>query len=120
MRATMFSAVSGIVLMLLPAAIAPAQQDGRIRVFTITANRFAFTPQRIEVHQGDVVLITLKAVDMPHVIAIDAYRIAKRAAAGKSAVIQFRADQIGTFPFYCNLTTDDHYKQMKGTLVVDR
>ena len=42
----------------------------------------------------------------------------QRAAGGLSTTFEFRADQAGTFTFYCNLTTDPGCKDMKGTLVV--
>ena len=42
----------------------------------------------------------------PHSFAIDAYRIVKRAGRRQAITFEFRADQPGTFTFYCNLTTD--------------
>ena len=86
--------------------------------FTIVARDHTFTPNRIEVSQDDLVRITLRSEDRPASFAIDAYRIVKRAAAGQAITFEFRADQAGTFPFYCNLTADAVCKDMKGTLVV--
>ena len=31
---------------------------------------------------------------------------------------EFRADQAGTFTYYCNLTSEPRCRDMKGTLVV--
>ena len=45
--------------------------------------------------------------DIPHSFTIDKYRIAKRVEPGKPIVFEFRADQPGRFPIYCNLTADD-------------
>ena len=75
-------------------------------------------PNKLEVSQDDLVKITLKSEDRPTSFAIDAYRIARRAAGGLSTTFEFRADQAGTFTFYCNLTKDEGCKDMKGTLVV--
>jgi heme/copper-type cytochrome/quinol oxidase subunit 2 len=85
---------------------------------TVTADNFAFSPARIEVHQGDIVQITFHAVDIPHTFIIDGYRIAKRAAIGQTITFEFRADRTGTFPIYCNLTADERCRKMKGELVV--
>jgi len=85
---------------------------------TVTADNFAFTPARIEVHEGDIVRITFHAVDIPHTFIIDGYRIAKRAGIGQTITFEFRADRTGTFPIYCNLTADERCKRMKGELVV--
>ena len=93
-------------------------QPGQSRPFTLTARKYAFSPARIEVYAGDLVKITFEAQDIPHSFTIDAYRIAKRAAPGRPAVFEFRADQVGTFPYYCNLTIDEGCRQMRGELVV--
>ncbi len=87
---------------------------------TITARKYSFDPARIVVEQDDIVRVTLKTADIPHSFTIDRpYRIAKRAAPGQPAVFEFRADQPGTFPFYCNLTSDERCKEMRGELVVN-
>jgi len=95
----------------------PAAQ-GTTREFTISGDQFAFKPMRIEVQKDDLVKITFTAKDIAHSFTIDQYRIAKRAAAGQTVVFEFRADQVGTHRFYCNLTTDERCKRMEGELVV--
>jgi heme/copper-type cytochrome/quinol oxidase subunit 2 len=93
----------------------PAQNR---REFTIIAKDHTFTPDKLDVSQDDLVKITLRSEDVPVSFAIDAYRIVKRVAGNTSITFEFRADQAGTFPFYCNLTTDPGCKEMKGTLNV--
>lgn len=97
------------------AAQEPAQNR---REFTIVAKDHTFTPNKLDVTQDDLVKITLRSDDVPASFAIDAYRIVKRVAGKTSITFEFRADQAGTFPFYCNLTTDVACKDMKGTLTV--
>jgi heme/copper-type cytochrome/quinol oxidase subunit 2 len=77
-----------------------------------------FIPSRIEVVQDDLVRISLTSEDRPYSFAIDAYRILKRAGTGQTVVFEFRADQPGTFTFYCNLTSDPQCRDMKGSLIV--
>ncbi len=85
----------------------------------ISGDQFAFSPARIEVQKDDLVQIRFTARDVAHSFTIDGpYRISKRAGAGQSVVFEFRADEAGRFPFYCNLTQDERCKQMKGELVV--
>jgi heme/copper-type cytochrome/quinol oxidase subunit 2 len=93
----------------------PAQNR---REFTIVAKDHVFTPNRLDVSQDDLVKITLRSEERPTSFAIDAYRIVKRAAGGTAITFEFRADQPGTFTFYCNLTTDPGCKEMTGTLTV--
>lgn len=86
----------------------------------VVARKYSFSPARIEVQQNDLVKVTVEAADIPHSFTIDDdnYRIAKRATPGHPAVFEFRADKAGTFPFYCNLTSDPGCKGMRGELVV--
>jgi heme/copper-type cytochrome/quinol oxidase subunit 2 len=70
------------------------------------------------VRQDDLVKITLRTEDIAHSFTIDGYRIAKRVSPGQTVVFEFRADQPGRFPFYCNLTIDDGCKAMRGELIV--
>ena len=96
----------------------PAIAQSQVREISISGNQFAFAPATIEVQKDDLVKITFSSVDMAHSFTVDSYRIAKRAGAGQTVVFEFRADQPGHFPFYCNLTQDDRCKQMRGELVV--
>jgi plastocyanin len=88
------------------------------RDITIVAHEDRFEPDRIEVTQGDLVRITLKSEKFPRTFAIDAYRISKRVPGGGETTFVFHANQPGTFPFYCNLTSVPACRDMKGTLVV--
>lgn len=89
-----------------------------VRPWLITASRYKFVPARIEVSENDVVKIELRTEDIPHSLTIEAYRIAKRVNPGNPVTFEFRADQPGTFPFYCSLQIEDGCRQMRGQLVV--
>ena len=111
--------LAAAVLALAAIGPSPVKAQGQAREFTINGNQFAFAPARIEVQKDDLVKITFTASDMAHSFIIDnPYRIAKRAGSGQSVTFEFRADQAGTFPFYCNLTQDERCRQMKGEVVV--
>lgn len=88
------------------------------RDLTITVRDFRFTPERIDVVQDDLVRLTVRSADIVHSFNIDEYRIAKRIPAGGSVLVEFRADRTGTFPFYCNLTSEAGHDRMRGQLVV--
>jgi len=93
-------------------------QEGIERSFSVAAKKYAFSPGSIEVNQDDLVRITLTSDDIPHSFTIDKYRIAKRVEPGRSVVFEFRADQPGRFPIYCNLAIDERCREMRGELVV--
>ena len=97
----------------------PAPNTEQVRhEVVINANRFEFTPSRIEVSVGDIVKITFAADDIAHSFTIDDYRISKRAAPGQPVTFEFLAAHAGTFEFYCSLTMDDRCRTMKGQLIV--
>jgi len=110
-----------VAVVLLAASVVESTRiraQGTAREFTVTGDHFTFSPLRIEVQKDDLVKITFTARDIAHSFTIDDYRIAKRAAAGQSVTFEFRADQVGTHRFYCNLTQDDRCRRMEGQLIV--
>jgi heme/copper-type cytochrome/quinol oxidase subunit 2 len=108
-----------LILIVAAAALVAAQdQAPNRRDIALVARDHEFTPNRIEVTRDDLVRITMTSEGRPYSFAIDAYRIVKRAGAGQTIVFDFRADQTGTFTFYCNLTSDPACRDMKGSLVV--
>ena len=88
------------------------------REFTVSARNYQFLPDRLEVTHDDLVKLAVTGSDQPHSFTVDEYRIVKRIPAGGTTTFEFRADRVGTFAFYCNLTTDPGCKAMRGTLVV--
>jgi cytochrome c oxidase subunit II len=97
---------------------ASAQETPSRRDVTIVAGERQFEPSRIEVTQNDLVRVTLKSDKEPRTFAVDAYRISKRVGGGQTITFEFLANQPGTFIFYCNLTSVEACKEMRGTLVV--
>jgi heme/copper-type cytochrome/quinol oxidase subunit 2 len=86
--------------------------------FAVAARRYAFEPATLEVHQGDLIRITLRTEDIPHSFVIDALRVARRVTPEHAVTLEMFADQAGVFPFYCNLTLEDGCREMRGRLVV--
>lgn len=105
------------VLCALTAAAAQDQAPNR-REFTVAIKDFRFSPDRLEVVQDDLVKLTVTSDNLAHSLTIDEYRIVKRIPAGGSTTFEFRADRVGTFPFYCNLTSEPGHGQSRGQLVV--
>jgi len=100
------------------ALASPQSQDAALRTVKLTAKRYRFDPPRIEVFVDDLVRIELQTEDIAHSLTIDTYRISKRVGPATPITFEFRADQAGTFPYYCNLQIDDGCRQMRGELIV--
>jgi cytochrome c oxidase subunit 2 len=112
------SAGCGLVVGVVLGFAVPRAQEPSERSVTVSARKYAFSPAVIEVNQDDLVRITFTTADIPHSFTIDRYRIAKRVEPGRTVVFEFRADQPGRFPIYCNLAIDERCKEMHGELVV--
>jgi heme/copper-type cytochrome/quinol oxidase subunit 2 len=119
-RHLLFAAVGLLVGRAAGPSAAGQDQGPTERRFAVTARRYGFDPRRIEVDQGDLVQIELRTLDIAHSLTIDAYRIAKRVGPGTPVTFEFRAEAVGTFPFYCNLQIEEGCRQMRGELVVRR
>ena len=102
----------------LAPAVPLAQDAPQQRSFSVVARKYAFEPARIEANLDDLVRVTLSSRDIAHSFTVDAYRIAKRVGGGQTVSFEFRANQAGTFPVYCNLRQDERCREMHGELVV--
>jgi nitrous-oxide reductase len=71
----------------------------------MTAMRSHFTPDRIQVKQGDTVILHItnieRAKDAIHGFAIDRYNVNLSLEPGKFETVRFVAERAGVFPFYC-------------------
>jgi heme/copper-type cytochrome/quinol oxidase subunit 2 len=117
---TVFVGVAGCAasLALCALTLTAQEQAPNRREITLTAKNFHYAPERIEVTQDDLVKLTVRSEDIAHSFTIDEYRIVKRVPAGGTTTFEFRADRAGTFPFYCNLTSEPGHAMMRGQFVV--
>ena len=101
------------------AASALAAEVHEKRRFEVTASRYAFSPARIEVEQGDVVELVLRSADTDHGLAIKAYALKVAIPKGGETVgVSFVASRPGTFPIECSEYCGSGHKRMRGELVV--
>lgn len=99
---------------------APGPQTPVVREFTVVAERFKFTPERIEVNQGDTVRLTVRSADGTHGWEVKEYDIDILARkGGRPETQEFVADRAGSFPIGCSEYCGRGHKQMKGVLVVN-
>ena len=85
---------------------------------TLEGGNFYFKPNVINAKLGQTVRVTLNSVSMQHDFVIDELGVKTSVLpSGKSETIEFVADTIGEFEFYCSV--GNHKQQgMIGTLVV--
>ena len=93
------------------------EADGKVHVY-MTIVRSHFTPENIEVNEGDTVVFHLtsmeQAVDATHGFCIAGYNINLSLEPGEYAVTEFKATKAGTFPFYCTEFCSALHLEMMG------
>lgn len=90
-----------------------------VKEFTVSGTNYAFDPSTIKVKKGDKVKITFKNTQGFHDWVIDEYGVAtKQTNAPTTEVLEFTADKVGSFEYYCSVGSH-RAMGMKGTLVVE-
>jgi nitrous-oxide reductase len=88
----------------------------------MTAIRSHFTPDRVEVEEGDDVTVHITSLeaaeDQTHGFTIDMYNINVSLEPGKNETITFKADMPGTFPMYCTEFCSALHLEMTGYFLV--
>lgn len=90
-----------------------------VKVVTVDGSSFAFAPAEIRVKNGDTVKVVFKSTDGFHDFSVDGYSIAtSRVSSGGTASVEFVADKVGTFEYYCSVGSH-RQMGMKGNLIVE-
>ena len=89
----------------------------------MTAVRSHFTPERVEIEQGDHVIWHItnieRARDATHGFAVPGYNINLSIEPGETATVEFDADQPGVFSYYCTEFCSALHLEMAGYLLVE-
>lgn len=94
--------------------------DASVKTIEVTASRFEYEPERIEVAEGDRVRLTLHSADTKHGFSIPELGVKTTIPKGGAPVtVEFVASKPGTFPFKCSEYCGSGHKKMVGTLVVE-
>lgn len=107
----------------IPPSMPPVQDkdeaNANVKEFTISGQNFSFNPNKLSVKKGDRVKITFKNSDGFHDFVIDEFGAAtKQTKAPTTEVLEFIADKVGTFEYYCSVGSH-RSMGMVGTLTVE-
>lgn len=107
----------------IPPSMPPVQDkdeaNANVKEFTISGQNFSFNPNKLSVKKGDRVKITFKNSDGFHDFVIDEFGAAtKQTKAPATEVLEFIADKVGTFEYYCSVGSH-RSMGMFGTLTVE-
>ena len=98
------------------------ERDGNNVEIWMTAVRSHYTPDRVEITEGDNVTWHITNVDTSfdatHGFSIPGYNINLSLEPGETATVEFVAEQSGTFPFYCTEFCSALHLEMAGYFLV--
>lgn len=98
-----------------------AQQAQAVKTVRITAERFSFTPSRIQVKKGTIVEIVAESEDTSHGFHLPAAGMESVIPArGKGELrIRFEVTQPGTYFFECSRPCGAGHNTMRGVIIVE-
>jgi len=95
-----------------------ATEVSNVKTFVVVGKPFSFTPNQIIVDKGDTVKIVFQNASGTHDWRIDQFNAQTNIInGGKEETIEFVADKVGTFEYYCSVGTHRQLG-MKGNLIV--
>jgi len=98
------------------------KREGNKVIVNMTALRSHFTPEHVEINQGDHVTWRITASetaqDATHGFCIGGYNINLSLEPGEYAEFSFTADKPGTYPFYCTEFCSALHLEMMGYLQI--
>ena len=102
------------------ASVATNGQPAERRTIKVSAERFAFTPSRIELTAGEEVDIRLRSDDTSHgfrIVGLDTNIAIPKRGKGE-ATVAVKIDKPGTYTFECNRVCGAGHNFMRGEIVV--
>jgi len=91
--------------------------DG-VRIIKVEAKKYEFLPNPIVVRQGEKVRLEVTSTDVEHGLAIPAYKLDRDLKPGKTEIMEFTANQSGSFATHCSEFCGMGHMNMGGELVV--
>ena len=99
------------------------ERNGNTVEIWMTAVRSHFTPEHVEIKQGDHVIWHItnveRAYDATHGFAIPGYNINVSLEPGETATVEFDATQDGVFSYYCTEFCSALHLEMVGYLLIE-
>jgi nitrous-oxide reductase len=99
------------------------ERDGNNVEIWMTAVRSRFTPEHVEIKQGDHVIWHItnveRAYDATHGFSIPGYNINVSIEPGETATFEFDATQDGVFSYYCSEFCSALHLEMVGYMLVE-
>ncbi len=96
----------------------PITSQGPVKEFTMVAKQWAFEPDTITVKKGDHVKLTISDIDVAHGFGLPDFNVDVFLTPGTKTIVEFDADKVGTFTFFCSVRCGRGHRDMKGQLII--
>ena len=115
----MAAALAAVAVAAAPALTRAEAPAPRAVTVEMTAKRFAFLPEQVEVVEGDEVTINVRSADGTHGIEIEKLKVKKAIPRGGEVVtLSFTAPAPGRYVIKCSEYCGRGHDDMKSVLVV--
>ena len=94
------------------------QLTGETKQFTMTAKQWEFQPSSITVNKGDLVKLSITSVDVAHGFRLPIFGVSTVLRPGQTTNVEFVADKVGRYTFFCNVSCGLGHSNMRGILIV--
>ncbi len=101
-----------------PSTAASSEPAPGVRKIAVTAKKFEFNPETIEVAVGESVELTITSLDKKHGFKCPDLHIEGEVDTDKPLVLTFKAEKAGTYDFRCSKFCGLGHGRMKGKIVV--
>lgn len=95
-----------------------AQTGDAPRVINITAKRFEYVPNEIQVKLGEKIVLAITSLDFVHGMNIPDLGVRADLMPGRITRIELEPKKVGNIDFVCDNFCGDRHEEMHGRLVV--
>ncbi len=94
-------------------------EENDSKIFYVTAQMWEYYPKEIKVQEGDKVIIHLTSLDVPHGLFLEAWNITVNSFLNQTETIEFTADKVGRFEYFCTHYCGIGHKDMRAYITVE-
>ncbi len=113
--------VAGALTALIGIGIAlarPARRSTHEQVIHMTARKFEYSPNEITVKKGVPVVLDITSLDRDHGFKLRQFGVRADVKPGQVTRVRIVPNQVGRFPFECDVFCGSGHEDMSGELVV--
>lgn len=89
------------------------------RTIHMGVRQYAWDPSVIQAKQGELVRLIIHNADVQHGLVIPELNVLNIDIPTEGAVIEFEANKVGTFVFFCSYYCGEGHSEMRGKIIIE-